>query len=84
MYNVPLQLYNIPMITTIQVKMARAALGLGVRDLAKISGVTANTISNFENGNNVLASTLNAIEKSLEKKGIEFLTENGVRLKRKK
>jgi len=69
------------MITAIQVKMARAALGLGVRELAKFSGVTANTVSRFENGNDVLASTLNAMRKSLEKRGIEFLPENGVRLK---
>ena len=34
----------------IQIKMARAAVGWGVRELAKKAGVTANTVTRIENG----------------------------------
>jgi transcriptional regulator with XRE-family HTH domain len=75
------------MISGTQIKMARAALEWGVRELAAKSGVTANTISRIENGANALGSTLEAIEKALIKGGVEFIPENGggagVRLKKK-
>jgi DNA-binding XRE family transcriptional regulator len=34
----------------IQLRMARAAVGWGVRELAKKAGVTANTVTRIENG----------------------------------
>ena len=34
----------------IQLRMARAAAGWGVRELAKKAGVTANTVTRIENG----------------------------------
>ena len=36
------------MLTPIQIRMARAALGWGVRDLAKKAGLAPNTVSRFE------------------------------------
>ena len=73
------------MINSVQVRMARAALGWGVRDLAVNAGVTANTVSRFENGADALGNTLRKIQRALEDAGIEFIDENGggpgVRLK---
>ena len=65
------------MISDIQLKMARAALDLGVRDIAKLSGVAPNTISRYENGGDVRVSTLRKIQRALEEAGVEFLDENG-------
>lgn len=60
-----------------QLRMARAALGWGVRDLAAKAGVTANTITRIENGSDAKASTLSAIRAALEAAGMEFIAENG-------
>ncbi len=73
------------MIASVQVRMARVALGWGVRDLAAHAGVTANTVSRFENGADALGNTIRKIQRALEDAGIEFIDENGggpgVRLK---
>lgn len=74
------------MINGTQVKMARAALGWGVRELAEKAGLNPNTISRLENGGGIQAANLEKIEKVLIKAGIEFIPENGggagVRLKK--
>ena len=74
------------MIEREQVRMARAALGWGVRDLAAKIGVTANTVSRYENGADAFASTLLKIETAFKEAGITFLDDNGdgsgVRLKK--
>ena len=57
--------------------MARAAIILSRRELAQLSGVSANTISRYENGADALASTLERLQRCLEDKGLEFLGENG-------
>jgi len=71
----------------VQLKMARAALGWGVRELAKKAGVTANTVSRIENGSDAKQSTIEALQAALEAAGVEFIAENGggpgVRLKGK-
>jgi transcriptional regulator with XRE-family HTH domain len=61
----------------IQVRMARAALGWGVRDLAKKAGVTANTVTRIENGADAKQSTMDSLQRALEVAGIEFINENG-------
>jgi transcriptional regulator with XRE-family HTH domain len=65
--------------------MARAGLGVGVRDLAKIAEVSTNTISRLERGEAIYPRTLAAIRAALEAAGVEFIAENGggagVRLK---
>jgi transcriptional regulator with XRE-family HTH domain len=72
----------------IQCKMARTALGWGVRDLAKAAGVSADTISRFERGEELLPRTLAAIQDSLEQAGVILVPENGegagVRLRKEK
>lgn len=77
------------MVTGTQIRMARAALQWGVRDLAKQAGVTPNTISRIEGGGDALAGTLGKIQSALEAGGVEFIPSGpyqgeggpGVRLK---
>jgi transcriptional regulator with XRE-family HTH domain len=57
--------------------MARAALGWTVRDLAKKAGVSANTVSRYENGADALGETLARIRRSFEAAGILFIDQNG-------
>ena len=45
----------------VQLRMARAAVGWGVRDLAKQAGVTANTVTRIENGADAKRSTMDAL-----------------------
>jgi transcriptional regulator with XRE-family HTH domain len=67
----------------VQLRMARAALGWGVRELAQKAGVTANTISRIENGSDAKQSTINRLQHALEAGGVEFTNGDrpGVRLK---
>ena len=57
--------------------MARAAVGWGVRELAKKAGVTANTVTRIENGADAKQSTMDKLQHALEAAGIEFIDENG-------
>ena len=57
--------------------MARAAVGWGVRDLAKRAGVTANTVTRIENGADAKQSTMDKLREALESAGVEFIEENG-------
>jgi transcriptional regulator with XRE-family HTH domain len=61
----------------IQVKMARAAVGWGVRELAKRAGLTANTVTRIENGADAKQSTMDRLQEALETAGVEFIDENG-------
>jgi len=56
----------------IQLRMARAAVGWGVRELAKKAGVTANTVTRIENGADAKQSTMDRLQDALEGAGIEF------------
>jgi transcriptional regulator with XRE-family HTH domain len=74
------------MITRLQVRMARAALGWGVRELARRAGIAPNTVSRFENGAGTRADTLGQIQEALEKGGVIFVPADamggpGVRLR---
>ena len=64
-------------LTPAQSKMARAALGLGIRDVAGGLGMSANTISRLERGEELKPETLKAIRAALEAAGVEFIAENG-------
>ncbi len=69
-----------------QVRMARAAVGWGVRELAEKAKISPNTVSRIENGGDALASTLDRIQAALEDAGVIFIDRNedggpGVRLK---
>lgn len=75
------------MLSPEQLRMARAALKLGVREVAELAEVTPFTISRFETGKGGLQSgTMTKIQKALESAGVEFIPENGggagVRLRR--
>jgi transcriptional regulator with XRE-family HTH domain len=61
----------------VQLRMARAALGWGVRELAEQAGVTANTVTRIENGADAKQSTMDRLQHALEGAGIEFIEENG-------
>jgi transcriptional regulator with XRE-family HTH domain len=61
----------------VQSKMARTALGLGVRELAKLAQVAPATVSRFEAGAELKPRTVEAIRRALEVAGIEFIDENG-------
>lgn len=63
----------------VQCKMARAAIGWGVRDLAKEAGVSPDTIARLERGEELKATTIEAIRSALEAAGVEFIPENGGR-----
>ncbi len=66
------------MITPAQCRMARAALEIGVRDLAKMASVSAMTVTRFENGHSDgYPATLSKIRGALEAAGVEFIAENG-------
>jgi transcriptional regulator with XRE-family HTH domain len=71
----------------VQSKMARVALGLGVRDLAELAQVAPATVSRFEAGEELKPRTIAAIQSALESAGVEFIAEigggAGVRLRRK-
>ncbi len=74
------------MITRLQVRMARTALGWGVRDLAEAAGVSPNTVSRFENGADARADTLMHLQEVLEGAGVVFVPADdtagpGVRLR---
>ncbi|KAB0678039.1 helix-turn-helix domain-containing protein [Aureimonas leprariae] len=57
--------------------MARAALGLGVRELAKAAEVSPDTVARLERGEELKERTVAAIQAALEAAGVEFIAENG-------
>ncbi len=59
-----------------QVRMARAAVGWGVRELAEKAKINPNTVSRIENGGDALASTLDRIQTALEDAGVIFIDRN--------
>ena len=66
--------------------MARAALGLGVRELAEKAKVSPDTIARFERGEPLRERTVDAIRAALEAAGVEFTNggQPGVRLRKEK
>jgi transcriptional regulator with XRE-family HTH domain len=78
------------LITTAQVKAARALLGWSQADLAHRSGVSEPTIARLESAEGELGGregTGAKIRRAIENAGVEFLDENGggpgVRLRRR-
>jgi transcriptional regulator with XRE-family HTH domain len=60
-----------------QCRMARAALQLGVRELAAVAKVSPATIVRFEASGELRERTVDALRSALEAAGIEFIAENG-------
>lgn len=77
----------VPTITPLQVKLARTAVGLGVRELADAADVAPSTIQRFESGRGDMQSrTLDKVQRCLESSGVIFIPADsqggpGVRLK---
>jgi transcriptional regulator with XRE-family HTH domain len=70
----------------LQLKMARTALGLTVRQAAELAGCSHETVVGIEaNRGSVKQSTIDKVRMALESAGVEFIAENGggpgVRLK---
>jgi transcriptional regulator with XRE-family HTH domain len=57
--------------------MARTALGWGVRDLAAAAKVAVDTVTRLERGESLKERTVEAIQRTFEDAGIEFIPENG-------
>jgi transcriptional regulator with XRE-family HTH domain len=72
--------------TAEQCRMARAALQLGVRELANLAEVSPATITRLERGDGLHVRTIAAVRTALERAGVELIPENGggvgVRLRR--
>ena len=68
--------------THLQCRMARAALGWGVRELAAAAKVSTDTVARFERGDELKERTIDALQRALEAAGIEFTNgdQPGVRL----
>ena len=56
-----------------QARMARAALGLGVRDLASLANVSPNSVARFERGEATEHATVDALAGALERAGVRFV-----------
>src|SRR4029079_15656293 len=68
------------LVTTREIKAARALLGWSQEDLAARSGVYEPTVARLESVDGVLggrATTVQKIEEALQAAGIEFIDENG-------
>jgi len=57
--------------------MARAAIGLGVRDLAEAAQVSTSTVTRLEAGEELKPRTVDALQRVLEAAGVIFIDENG-------
>jgi hypothetical protein len=60
-------------IVSVQCFLARTVLGWSGRKLAKVAGVSAHTVANFERGDALKTSTVEVIQRTLEKAGIIFI-----------
>jgi transcriptional regulator with XRE-family HTH domain len=61
----------------VQCRMARAALGMGVRELAAAAKVSVYTVARFERGEELKERTIDALQRALEAAGIKLIDENG-------
>jgi len=68
----------------VQCKMARAAVGIGVRELAAAARVSPDTVARLERGESLRERTVDAIRAALEAAGVEFTNgeQPGVRLRK--
>lgn len=56
----------------VQCKMARTALGLGVRELAELAKVSPDTVARFERGESLRERTVEDLRRALEGGGVIF------------
>jgi transcriptional regulator with XRE-family HTH domain len=67
------------MITPAQLRAARGLVRLSAEALAKQSNLSWSTVQRFEAGQNVLPIALQAIREAMERAGVEFTDDGGVR-----
>jgi transcriptional regulator with XRE-family HTH domain len=86
--DIKVYIYDIKMITSCQIRAARALINKSARELADLSGVGVATIRRMELAISVPSSnaqTLELVRKALENAGVEFIgtpeDRPGVRLK---
>jgi ribosome-binding protein aMBF1 (putative translation factor) len=65
------------LIRAVQLRMARAALGWSLNELAEKAKVHLNTVRRCELGHEAMMGTMQKIEAVLRKEGIVFLEETG-------
>jgi transcriptional regulator with XRE-family HTH domain len=70
------------MITKHQIRMARIALGWGVRDLAQRADLATGTVSRIEAGHQAMSGNLRKIEQAFSEAGIDFPDEFTVSVRR--
>jgi len=66
------------LLTPLQCRMARAALDLGVRDLASMADVSPNTIARLEKGEALHRRTLAHVRGALEAAGANFIAHEAI------
>jgi transcriptional regulator with XRE-family HTH domain len=65
------------MITSDQVRMARAALKWSVAELARRAGVAAKTVIRYENGGNATTESVMKLKVAFDQAGLTWVPENG-------
>lgn len=68
---------SIGMTTEAQIRAGRALLGISQAALAELCGVSERTIKRVEAGMSARAGSVEAIRAALERRGVEFIAENG-------
>ncbi len=63
------------MVTGLQIKLARTALGWTTKGLAKSASVAPSTVTRVESGASCTILKLAALQRSLEDAGVEFINE---------
>jgi transcriptional regulator with XRE-family HTH domain len=83
-YNVKPKSEQSYLMNAAQCRMARAALQLGVRDLAKMAKVSPATVVRLEASGELRERTVDALRAALESAGVEFTNgdQPGVRLRK--
>jgi transcriptional regulator with XRE-family HTH domain len=66
------------LITASQCRMARAAVGLTLRDLSRAAGISVNTLSRIEGEGNVTSRTLTKVQQILVQHGAVFRRDGSV------
>ena len=68
---------SVMILRPVQCRMARAALGMGVRELAAAAKVSVDTVAKFERGEELKERTIDSLQRALEAGGINLIDENG-------
>jgi transcriptional regulator with XRE-family HTH domain len=73
-YTVREEAISVSIMTPLQMKLARTAVGLGVRELASAAGIAPSTVQRFESGKGDMHSrTLDKVQQVLEETGVIFI-----------